>query len=141
GGPARPHNPTGMPRLRLGVALWLDRVPAARRPRYPTLRGRLAVDVVIVGGGLTGAALAWKFSDAHVRVAVLESRHVGCGSTAVNSALLMREPDKDLGELTELYGETAARRIWQLSGEATRDFITPLRRLETPGQLERRSPL
>src|SRR5688572_23067641 len=103
-----------MPRLRLGIPLWLDRVPAARRPRYPSLRGRVAADVVIVGGGLTGAVLAWTFAEANIRVAVLEGRHVGCGSTAVNSALLMREPDKDLGELTELYGKAAASRIWQL---------------------------
>jgi glycine/D-amino acid oxidase-like deaminating enzyme len=125
-------------RLRVGKPLWFDRSSPPRHRRYPSLRGRVAADVVIVGGGLTGAVLAWKFSEANLRIAVLESGRVGCGSTAVNSALLMREPDRDLGELTELYGARAARRIWQLGGEATRDFIATLRRLDIACELEER---
>ena len=110
--------------------MWLDRTPASKRPRYPSLRGNTIVDVVIIGGGLTGAALAWKLSAAGIRVAVLESEGVGRGSTAANSALLMHEPDKDLGELTDRYGSRAARRIWQLALEATRDFIQTVRKLD-----------
>jgi glycine/D-amino acid oxidase-like deaminating enzyme len=85
---------------------------------------------VIVGGGLTGALLAWRFAGAKVRVVLLEGELVGRGSTAANSALLMQEPDKDLGTLTKWYGQMAARRIWQLSRQATRDFIATLQRLD-----------
>src|SRR5437016_5548858 len=121
-----------MARLRLGIPFWLDRTPENRRPRYRSLNGDTAVDVVIVGGGLTGATLAWRLSAANIRVALLERDRVGRGSTAANSALLMSEPDKDLGELAARYGHAAARRIWQLSRDATREFITTLKRLEIP---------
>jgi glycine/D-amino acid oxidase-like deaminating enzyme len=118
--------------------LWLDRTPGNKRSRYPSLRGNQRVDVVIVGGGLIGALVAWAFSTAHIRVALLERECVGCGSTAANSALLMQEPDNDLGELTRRYGEKAARRIWQLSRDATRDFISTLRNLGIPCDLVER---
>src|SRR5437868_6872618 len=112
-----------MTRLRRGVPLWLDLAPDSKRSRYRSLNGDMTVDVVIVGGGLTGAMLAWKFSTANIRVALLERDRVGHGSTAANSALLMHEPDMDLGELAAQYGRAAAGRIWQLCREATRDFI------------------
>jgi glycine/D-amino acid oxidase-like deaminating enzyme len=119
-----------MARLRIGVPLWLALGPRHQGSHYPSLNGDLAVDIVIVGGGLTGAALAWMFAAANVRVALLEAARVGRGSTAASSALLMEEPDKDYGELTRLYGPAATKRIWQLSRVATRDFIATLRRLD-----------
>jgi glycine/D-amino acid oxidase-like deaminating enzyme len=129
-----------MARLRLGIPLWLDLTPDSQRSRYRSLKGNTTVDVVIVGGGLTGAALAWKFSTANIRVALLERDRVGHGSTAANSALLMHEPDTDLGDLAALYGHAAARRIWQLSREATRDFIGTLQQFEIACDVvERRS--
>src|SRR5437762_14358772 len=129
-----------MARLRLGIPLWLDLTPDSSRSRYRSLNGNTTVDVVIVGGGLTGAALAWKFSAANIRVALLERDRVGHGSTAANSALLMHEPDTDLGDLAARYGHAAAKRIWHLSRAATRDFIRALQRLEIACDLvERRS--
>lgn len=126
-----------MPRLRVNTPLWLGR-DAARGVRFPSLRRELDVDVAVIGGGITGAALAWRFADAGVRVAVLEGARVGRGSTAASTALLMQEPDEDLAELTRRYGRRRARRIWQLSLEATRDFIATLKRLRIPCDLEHR---
>jgi len=97
--------------------------------RYPTHRGDLTVDVAIVGGGVTGAAAAWQFTAAGVEVALLEADRIAGGSTAASTALLMQEPDKDFHELAERFGSRAARRIWTLSREATREFIRTLKRL------------
>ena len=83
-----------MPRLRLGTPLSL-----ARRRRsaihFPTLRRPISSDVAVVGGGITGATIAWRFAEAGLRVALLEARRVGRGSTAASTALLMQEPDED----------------------------------------------
>src|SRR5207247_6657519 len=114
---------------RVARPLWLARPLSRHRSRHPPLRGDLTADVVIVGGGISGAAAAWTFAAAGVRVAVLERAYVGRGSTAASTALLMQEPDKDFQELAARYGRRAARRIWQLSRRATRDFIHTLRRL------------
>ena len=129
-----------MPRLRVNTPLWLG-PDAAPGVRFPSLRGELDVDVAVIGGGITGAALAWRFAGAGFRVAVVEAARVGRGSTAASTALLMQEPDEDLSELTRRYGRRRARRIWQLSLEATRDFIATLQRLRIRCDLERRDSI
>ncbi|HEY1912799.1 MAG TPA: FAD-dependent oxidoreductase [Vicinamibacterales bacterium] len=118
-----------MPRLRVDVPLWL---PQRRSSRllFPSLHGTLKTDVVIVGGGITGAAAAWRFAEAGGRVALVEAARIGRGSTAASSALLMREPDEDFSALAKLYGKDRTRRIWQLSTNANRRLIGMLRQLE-----------
>jgi glycine/D-amino acid oxidase-like deaminating enzyme len=126
-----------MHRLRLGTPLWL---PHRSEPdtRFPTLRGQLEADLAIVGGGITGAAIAWRFAHAGLKVALLEARHAGRGSTAASTALLMQEPDEDYSALAERYGEKRTRRIWELSRSATREFVDVIRRLRIPCELARR---
>jgi glycine/D-amino acid oxidase-like deaminating enzyme len=123
-----------MPRLRVNVPLWLPH-PSSRRAFFPSLHGTQTADVVIVGGGITGAAMAWRFADAGVRVALVEAARIGRGSTAASSALLMKEPDEDFGVLARRYGKDRTRRIWQLSANATCGLIAALRRLEIPCDL------
>ena len=41
----------------------------------------------------------------------------------------MQEPDEDLADLTHRYGAARARRVWELSRVATRNFIDTIRRL------------
>lgn len=116
-------------RLRVGVPIWLIRAPVRGR-RYPTLTGRPDSDVVIVGGGMTGATIAHVFAEAGLRVVLLEAALVGRGSTGASTALLMQEPDESLGRLEVRYGRKRARRIWQLSRAATRDLVETIRRLD-----------
>jgi glycine/D-amino acid oxidase-like deaminating enzyme len=130
-----------MPRLRVNTPLWLGRDSVARRLRFPTLTRELKVDVAVVGGGITGAALAWRFADAGVRVALVEAARIGRGSTAASTALLMQEPDTDLAELSRRYGTARARRAWQLSLGATRDFVATLTRLSIECDLVRRDSI
>ena len=118
-----------MPRLRVHTPLWLGRDARARAVRFPSLRRDLEVDIAVIGGGITGAALAWRFADAGLRVAVVEGWRIGKGSTAASTALLMQEPDTDLAELTRRYGRVRAHRIWQLCLEATQDLVATLKRL------------
>ena len=55
---------------------WLDRLAVRRRPSFPRLRAHLDARVVIVGGGLTGAATAWSLAAARVPVVLLEADSV-----------------------------------------------------------------
>src|SRR5688500_8994135 len=105
-----PANDGRVPRLRAGRAPWLAGVPERRRS-HPALRGRREADVVVVGGGITGASVAATFAAAGVGVAVVEAGLVGRGSTAASTALLLREPDLGLAELGRRYGARRARRV------------------------------
>ena len=114
--------------IRFGRSVWLDREKQRVRQTYPSLRCNLDVDVAVVGGGMTGAAVAAAFTEAGAQVAVLEAALVGLGSTAASTALLLREPDMSLTDLGRRYGTNTARRICQLSAQASRDCIDTIRR-------------
>jgi glycine/D-amino acid oxidase-like deaminating enzyme len=101
-------------------------------PEYPSLSGAHQADVVIVGGGITGAAIAHLFAEAEVEVVLLEAGRVGRGSTAASSALLMQETDEPLSALQKRYGRARANTIWKLSHEATRNLTATLHRLRVP---------
>lgn len=116
-----------MPTLRMAAPLWLDRDRASIRRRHPSLTRDVEVDVAIVGGGIIGATVAAAFAAAGVRVGLLEAALIGHGSTAASTALLMQEPDEPLVSLERRYGRAAAARIWELSRQATRDFVTMIR--------------
>jgi glycine/D-amino acid oxidase-like deaminating enzyme len=116
------------PVLRRGRTIWLGRTKT--RARYPILRGHHDTEIAIVGGGITGAMIAESFARAGTRVAVIEAARIGHGSTAANTALLLQEPDYDLRALSETYGATKARRIWELSRDAAGGFIDTIRRLK-----------
>jgi len=124
-------------KLRIERPLWLAQSRNNRRQQFPTLRRELTVDVAVVGGGVTGAAVAWRFADAGVSVALLEATRVARGSTAASTALLMQEPDKDFGELAKRFGRERARRMWRLSQQATHDFVETLARLHIRCELRK----
>jgi glycine/D-amino acid oxidase-like deaminating enzyme len=115
--------------LRHGQPLWLARARRSRPARtFPAFRGRSASDVVIVGGGMTGALVALTFAREGIPVTLLEAGCVGCGSTAASSALLLQEPDRGLADLMARYGRASSRRIWELGREAVRDLVRTLHR-------------
>ena len=88
------------------------------------------VDVIIIGGGITGAICAYLFSTAGVRVALVEAKRIGRGSTIASTALLMQEPDRDFADLAKLYGRAATRDIWKSLGRATRDIAKTIEALK-----------
>ena len=101
--------------------------------------GHQRTDIAIVGGGITGALIAYTFASAGVAVVLLEAGQVGRGSTVASSGLILREPDISLDTLAERYGPAISTRIWQLCHDGVRDFVATLRRLRIACHLEERS--
>ncbi len=110
------------------MPLWLNK--AAPKRTYPTLRGRLHADVVIIGGGITGAICAYLFARAGIHVVLLESNLVARGSTAASTALLMHEPDRDFTDLAARFGRPTTRRIWSTLARSTRDLSATIAKLK-----------
>ena len=106
--------------LRTGRSLWLDS-RALGVPARP-LRGPLAVDVVIVGTGISGAFMAHTLSRDH-SVAVLERREPLMGSTIASTALLQWELDEPLRTLSDQIGAADAERVYLRSRAAVDDLI------------------
>ncbi|ACF53460.1 MULTISPECIES: NAD(P)/FAD-dependent oxidoreductase [Stenotrophomonas] len=85
---------------------------------FPPLEKDLRCDVLVVGGGITGALIANELSRHGHDVAVIEQRDIGWGSTAASTALLQYEIDTHLLELAQRYGQDAAALAYRACAEA-----------------------
>ncbi|WP_303637056.1 NAD(P)/FAD-dependent oxidoreductase [Stenotrophomonas tuberculopleuritidis] len=85
---------------------------------FPPLEQDLQCDVLVVGGGITGALIADELSAHGHDVALIEQRDIGWGSTAASTALLQYEIDTHLLELAAQYGQEAAALAYQACADA-----------------------
>jgi glycine/D-amino acid oxidase-like deaminating enzyme len=128
-----------LPRLRLGAAIWFEDGPPVPEPAAPRLESHLTADVVIVGGGLTGAVIAQECVTRGIDTVVLEAARLAGGSTLANTGLLVYEPDELLSSLADRHGVTAAQRVWHRSRQAAAELADVLRRLHIACGLAPRS--
>lgn len=85
---------------------------------YPSLKTDFSTDYAIIGGGITGALIAWYLAKAGVETAILDRRHIGMGSTCASTSLLQYEIDTPLYKLAEMVGEKNAARSYHLCIES-----------------------
>lgn len=101
--------------LRSGAGPW--RV-GGLRPAGRPLERDMRCDVVIVGGGITGALAAEHMTALGLDTVLIDREREGFGSTAASTAMLQWEIDLPLRELSALYGFACAAEIYQRSFEA-----------------------
>ncbi|PTX41457.1 glycine/D-amino acid oxidase-like deaminating enzyme [Christiangramia gaetbulicola] len=75
---------------------------------YPSLQENISSPVVIIGGGITGALIAYKLGNEGYKVVMVERRDVFNGSSAASTAMLQYEIDEPLHLLIEKVGITNA---------------------------------
>ncbi|MFN3378965.1 MAG: NAD(P)/FAD-dependent oxidoreductase [Runella zeae] len=85
---------------------------------YPSLNHSVKTEVAIIGGGITGALIAYHLTQAGISTVVLDKRKIGMGSTCASTALLQYEIDTPLNQLQFLVGEKNANRSYLLCVEA-----------------------
>src|SRR5687768_3171665 len=124
-----------------GRSPWTDRFPRSRVPSYPRLRGRHEIDVVIIGGGLTGCATAYAFAAAGINVALVEASQIGRGASSFSSGWVSDDPGASFAAAQQLLGLRAARHAWHAWRRAALDFTALIRRLEIKCQLEGKTSL
>jgi glycine/D-amino acid oxidase-like deaminating enzyme len=121
---------------RYGRSPWIDQFPKSRVPNYPTHRGPLKVDAVIVGGGLTGCATAYAFAAAGIKVALFEADRLGHGASGSSTGWIADDPGGSFFDLEKLVGLRRARDSWQAWRRSALDFAALLRRLKIKCDLE-----
>jgi glycine/D-amino acid oxidase-like deaminating enzyme len=124
-----------------GRSPWTDRFPRSRVPSYPRFRGRHEIDVVVIGGGLTGCATAYAFAAAGIKVALVEAAQVGRGASALSTGWISDDPGASFAAAEQLLGRRVARHAWQSWRRAALDFTALLRRLDVRCHLEPRPTL
>jgi glycine/D-amino acid oxidase-like deaminating enzyme len=106
---------------------------------YPALGADLECDVAIIGGGVTGALVAFHLVEAGASVVVLDGREMGWGSTSATTALLQYELDVSLDELGTLIGPDAAAECYRAAREGVERVAAIAESLPDPCGFARRS--
>lgn len=99
-----------------GNFLWTNQTTIPKQ--YPYLTTDLQTEVVIVGGGITGAMTAYHFAKAGIETVLVEKTIIGYQSTRASTSILQYEIDSNLVQLQSLYGIDAAVRAFQLCYDA-----------------------
>ncbi len=84
---------------------------------YPPLERNIRCDVLVVGGGITGALLSHELHSRGIDCVVIDRRDIGHGSTSASTALLQYEIDTPLDELICKVGRLSAERAYSLGVE------------------------
>ena len=98
---------------------WAD---SASLPTFPKIDHDVNVDVVIVGGGITGLTTAYLLLTAGKSVVVLERGSCAEIDTGHTTAHLTMVTDSRLNELTNTFGASHAQAVWD-AGRAAIDQI------------------
>ncbi len=67
--------------------------------QYPYLTENITTDVIIIGGGVTGAILAYYFTRQNIDCVLLEKNRMAFGSTSITTTLLQYELDSNARKL------------------------------------------
>jgi len=85
---------------------------------YPKLAANIKTDVLVLGGGISGALTAHYLVQEGVDCVLIDARTIGLGSTCASTSLLQYEIDVSLHELIRMIGTKAAVRSYQLGVSA-----------------------
>ena len=85
---------------------------------YPALQKSISTDVLIIGGGISGALAGYHLVNAGVKCVIVDSRSIGLGSTCASTSLLQYEIDTPLSKLIDKVGLNTAVLSYKLCEEA-----------------------
>lgn len=122
-------------RTRYGSSPWIHELPSSRVPAYPRFRGDRAAEVVIIGAGFTGCAVAYACAAAGLDTLLLEAERIGQGATGRGAGLLVPDPGPSFREVAAAHGVRDARRVFEAWRRGAIEGAALLRRLRINCQL------
>jgi gamma-glutamylputrescine oxidase len=82
------------------------------------LDGDVAVDVAIIGGGITGVSAALHLAERGYNVALVEAEHIGWGASGRNGGQALPGFGASETKVKSLVGAERAKKLWDMSMEA-----------------------
>ncbi|NMH27337.1 NAD(P)/FAD-dependent oxidoreductase [Flavobacterium silvaticum] len=109
-------------KLNSGYPFWLirDGLPFT----YPKLDKDISCDLLILGGGISGALVRYSLIQAGLDPVLIDGRTIGLGSTCASTALLQYEIDTPLHQLREMIGIEKADRAFHLCNQSITDIAS-----------------
>jgi glycine/D-amino acid oxidase-like deaminating enzyme/nitrite reductase/ring-hydroxylating ferredoxin subunit len=108
------------------TSYWIDSVKPVS---YEKLESNFDVDVVVVGGGISGLSVAYNLSREGKKVAVVEDGFIGSGETGRTTAHIVAALDDRYYEIERIFGKEKSRLVAQSHTKAI-DFIEETMRRE-----------
>jgi len=99
---------------------------------YPSLQENKSTEIVVLGGGITGALISHALLNAGYETVLLDKRDIGMGSTSATTSMLQYELDIPLFKLAQQIGEEAA----VASYKACQESIYALEQLIKSGDID-----
>jgi gamma-glutamylputrescine oxidase len=96
------------------------------------LPGDLAVDVAIIGGGITGVSAALHLAERGYNVALLEAEHIGWGASGRNGGQVLPGFGASQMKIKSLVGATKSQKLWNMSLEAVDLLHAQIQRFNIP---------
>jgi gamma-glutamylputrescine oxidase len=93
----------------------LERAPLPKR-----------VEVLVVGGGITGVSLLRRLGEQGVKAALVERSRLAFGASGRNAGFLLEGTAANYSEAVRLHGRTVAREVWQFTAENHRHLAEAL---------------
>lgn len=112
-----------------GARYWSERTPASKRRKYGVCRGELTADVVVIGGGLTGAMAACVLARGGLDVVLLEADRIASAGTAAGFGAIVPQPTRPFRATVDAVGLRAARAAWTETRASALDLMATLKRL------------
>lgn len=112
-----------------GARYWTERTPQNRRRTYPPFRGQHTADVVVIGGGLTGATCAYVLAAGGLDVVLLEADRIAGGTTGGGLGVIVPEPDAWFRSVEAATGRRVSRTAWREARHGALGMASLLRKL------------
>jgi glycine/D-amino acid oxidase-like deaminating enzyme len=107
-------------RLRTFESFWL--LQNGLLYSYPTLQKNINTELLVIGGGITGALISDALVAEGYKVTLIDRRDIGQGSTSATTSMLQYEIDEKLIDLSKLIGEKNAALCYSKGIEAIADI-------------------
>ena len=100
---------------------------SAALPHFPPPSSPVTVDVIVIGGGMTGITAAYLLKQAGLTVALIERGRCARMDTGHTTAHLTCVTDERLHRLVKTFGADAARAVWDAGGAAIDQIVALIR--------------
>lgn len=121
--------------LKKSTSLWSE---TATSPTFPPLMADTEVDVLVVGGGITGLTAAMLLAASGKRVSLVEARRIGCGVSHRSTVHLTEAVDTRYHTIESDFGKEGARLVAQSSRAAIEQVSALVKEFEMPCDFVRR---